>query len=241
MNIQTLNMRRILLRSIGASAALSMSLLSITASAASLTIVSTPTEVSGPFRHNVFHAASGSGGASGSIYAWLNLDTTGPASTWDSTTGALTLYLDVFSDQAQTTKVGSAIGTSVNLDSANMNTTGNQDGGIIGNISWDFDAGALAHMQGNDGDILNNTSQVFIDDNYATSTAGYQANTYDNGFVTLWGADTDALIDSGPSFTTGTTFGTDLVFQVVPVPAAVWLFGSSLGLLGWMRRRAHTA
>lgn len=25
--------------------------------------------------------------------------------------------------------------------------------------------------------------------------------------------------------------------QVVPVPAAVWLFGSALGLLGWMRRR----
>jgi hypothetical protein len=26
---------------------------------------------------------------------------------------------------------------------------------------------------------------------------------------------------------------------VIPVPAAVWLFGSALGLLGWMRRRAN--
>lgn len=26
-------------------------------------------------------------------------------------------------------------------------------------------------------------------------------------------------------------------FSVVPVPAAVWLFGSALGLLGWMRRK----
>jgi hypothetical protein len=28
--------------------------------------------------------------------------------------------------------------------------------------------------------------------------------------------------------------------QVIPVPAAVWLFGSALGLLGWMRRRVNT-
>jgi len=28
-------------------------------------------------------------------------------------------------------------------------------------------------------------------------------------------------------------------WQVVPVPAAAWLFGSALGLLGWMKRRAN--
>jgi len=25
--------------------------------------------------------------------------------------------------------------------------------------------------------------------------------------------------------------------NAIPIPAAVWLFGSGLGLLGWMRRR----
>jgi hypothetical protein len=32
-------------------------------------------------------------------------------------------------------------------------------------------------------------------------------------------------------------FGTALVTATVPVPAAVWLFGSALGLLAWLRRR----
>lgn len=35
----------------------------------------------------------------------------------------------------------------------------------------------------------------------------------------------------------GEAFGTGS-FQVIPVPAAAWLFGSAIGLLGWMRRRA---
>jgi hypothetical protein len=32
--------------------------------------------------------------------------------------------------------------------------------------------------------------------------------------------------------------GVGLVVNPIPVPAAVWLFGSALGVLGWLRRRA---
>ena len=38
--------------------------------------------------------------------------------------------------------------------------------------------------------------------------------------------------------TTGNTSGKFAGSTVVPVPAAIWLFGSGLGLLGWMRRKA---
>ena len=35
----------------------------------------------------------------------------------------------------------------------------------------------------------------------------------------------------------GSTIRLDVQFSPVPIPAAAWLFGSTLGLLGWMRRK----
>jgi hypothetical protein len=48
----------------------------------------------------------------------------------------------------------------------------------------------------------------------------------------------DALPGNSPS-TGSTVVDYELVFEVsvVPLPAAVWLFGSALGLLGWLRKR----
>jgi hypothetical protein len=52
-------------------------------------------------------------------------------------------------------------------------------------------------------------------------------NTAEVRFIVL------GLLGSG-----GAGFIDDISATVVPVPAAVWLFGSALGLLGWMKRKA---
>jgi hypothetical protein len=63
-------------------------------------------------------------------------------------------------------------------------------------------------------------------------------SAYDYGLVSVTGTG----MGGGDFITLG--FGTQgtapaarMTFQVVPVPAAVWLFGSALGLLGWARRK----
>ena len=64
-------------------------------------------------------------------------------------------------------------------------------------------------------------------------------SAYDYGLVSFTGSGMGGgdFITLGTGITLGTVGAAALVFQVVPVPAAVWLFGSALGLLGWARRR----
>jgi len=59
--------------------------------------------------------------------------------------------------------------------------------------------------------------------------------------VTLFfgnGTQVSAYFSAGSANTTGTLYFDDSnVINTVPVPAAVWLFVSGIGLLGWFRRR----
>ncbi len=65
--------------------------------------------------------------------------------------------------------------------------------------------------------------------------------TFDYGLDGIAGVDgltAGDLIVIGNGIAVGAPGGEAMTFQVVPIPAAVWLFGSALGLLGWSRRKA---
>lgn len=79
-----------------------------------------------------------------------------------------------------------------------------------------------------------------------TATAGI-----DFADTSGWGTDTSVIaqiqndllatssVDPSSALVQKKFEGVGLVVVPIPVPAAVWLFGSALGLLGWMRRRAN--
>lgn len=86
-------------------------------------------------------------------------------------------------------------------------------------------------------------SQTLGGDDYTTGTihtiAAYDFNT----FTLISGVDgltPGDVFSIGNGITVGQIGGEAMIFEVaaVPVPAAAWLFGSALGLLGWVRRRA---
>lgn len=68
----------------------------------------------------------------------------------------------------------------------------------------------------------------------AISTIG--TITFDQTWVDLTSIDILFNLTSGP-ITFVVPALDNIALQVVPVPAAVWLFGSALGVMGWLRRK----
>jgi len=110
--------------------------------------------------------------------------------------------------------------------------------------------------QGPDGGGVNNTQgKPYSSDNvwiHYEAWADFSANTWllqKNGVTIEQGEFTTRSADDLYSW--GIRFGVNawgspdatayldniVITSVVPIPAAVWLFGSGLGLLGWLRRR----
>ena len=135
------------------------------------------------------------------------------------------------------------------LEIASITTVERGDYFIINGVS----VGAQLYTQ-----IANNNINFPLD--FATDTQSFSANAPVNGVATLWslsGTVTPAASFAG--YASDVSFGIQNTLQAltlnpaseafiqkkfsidvvatVPVPAAVWLFGSSLGLLGLARRR----
>lgn len=83
-------------------------------------------------------------------------------------------------------------------------------------------------------------SRTLGGDDVPTGGPPRDITSYDFGLVS-WDGSTLIIGNGIPLGSTGSVFGggeeMEFVVSAVPVPAAAWLFGSALGLLGWARRR----
>lgn len=222
------------------------------AAAEALTLVDSPQQPSGPFRHNLFHSADSSGGASGDVLAWFDLDTGfGAANFLDPATGDLEAHFDLFADSTLTTAIGTAF-ASGSVDVAELSDAGEADV-IVGTLEFDFDLGAAPasalamHLEASFGpeadDVWEDIALSFADVQYATSSDGRTANTFDDTDLVLWGADGTFSGSSrlgGPGglggFGSTSSVGVDLVVTV-PEPGPAALLGVALAALRSATRR----
>jgi hypothetical protein len=84
-------------------------------------------------------------------------------------------------------------------------------------------------------------ADLFLPNGLTNANAGVRDNG--DGTITIdmnSSAYSDCVADSGctPGFNSADIFA-QWRLRTVPIPGAVWLFGSALGLLGWMRRKSR--
>jgi len=96
---------------------------------------------------------------------------------------------------------------------------------LVTNFSLDF-AGSAGHviLKGYlDGNLVE-TASLYSGSNFSWSTLTLAGSGFDQIIFDVSGTDNSFVVDN-------------LTINAVPVPAAVWLFGSALAAFGWMRRK----
>lgn len=195
----------------------------------------------GGFGHTLFHAARNI--TSGEVLARFDA-TPGSSNYYHSNAGVLHFEGDLFSDAALTNQIGTVLATSNSLDGQDLGD-GVWDGGLAGTIDFAFtftDTSNRFHeyLHEQTGQTTHfNISINYLDRQYGGVEPLF-ANSLDRdaGLLTLWGADGDVSTGSfGPSI-----LGSDIVFQLVPVPEPtgilIWAGVGVCLLLGRSLRRS---
>lgn len=182
----------------------------------------------GGFGASLFHDASGANVMSGNTVGTIT-NISGMLGTYDDVTGAFFADLDVVpvvgTDPTSFTLTGTLLFDGAGVLASNSS------------LAIDFSPNAISPMTDGNIGFLPGYVCCGSTDNDPNS---FLADTNGNLIMSLWGANFSSGLPFDGTYDNKTNLGMDLRIKLepVPVPAAVWLFGSGLmGLVAVSRRR----